>query len=98
MMNKIEITSNLIVDYYSEYQDGYIGDTYNNRDEAISDIKDLLNVSPKGQIEEILDEINHVIKNEDLRKFKNIKQLDHAFAIALCINEVMYDKEKELGE
>lgn len=98
MMSKINIVSDIIVDYYNEYQEGYIGDTYSNRDEAINDIRDLLDVSPKNQIEEILDEINYIIKNKDLRKLINIKQLDHAFTIALCVNEIMHDKEKELGE
>ena len=54
MMSKIDIAANLIVDYYNEYQEGYIGDTYSNRDEAINDIKDLLDVSPKNQMMKLI--------------------------------------------
>ncbi len=95
-MNKIDILSNMIVDYYSDYQEGYIGETYKDREEAIDDISTLLKESPKSQMEEIVEEINHLLLNSDLRKNLNIARFKMAFTIALCTNEVMYDKSKEL--
>lgn len=88
----------MIVNYYSQYQKSYIGDMYDNKEEAVSDVKDLLKLSPKNQMEEILNEINHNFKNKDLRRTKNINQINFALTIALCINEIMHEKEKELGE
>lgn len=97
-MNRINVISKGIVDYYSKYQKGYIGDVYDNIDEAISDIKDLLNTSPEGQMEEILDEINYLFKNEDLGRPKNMEQLHYACTIAFCLNKIVYEKAIELGE
>lgn len=95
-MNKIEILSNMIVDYYTDYQEGYIGETYENRKEALGDIKKLLKEYPKSQMEEMVDEIKHLLLNCDLSRNSKIAQLQMAFTISLCINELMYDKNKEL--
>lgn len=96
MMNKIDGLSNMIVDYYSDYQEGYIGDTYKDRKAAIDDISTLLKESPRNQMEEIVAEVNNLLLNSDLRRNSNIARLQMAFTIALCTNEVMYDKSKEL--
>lgn len=95
-MNKIDILSNMIVDYYIDYQEGYIGETYKDRKEAIDDISNLLKVSSRSQMEEIVEEVNNLLLNSDLRRNSNIARLQMAFTIALCTNEVMYDNSKEL--
>jgi len=96
MLNKIDDLSNLIVDYYSYYQDDYIGGTYKNKEEAIGDIKGFLKEFPRNQMQEMLDEVNHLFLNENLHRNSNDRQLRMALTILIRINEVMYDKSKEL--
>jgi len=96
MMNKIDILTHRIVDYYDNYYDDYIGKIYKNKEEAFNNVNNLLNCSTRNQVQEMLNEINHLFLNSDLIKGYNKEQLQASLEIALGINELMYDKTREM--
>lgn len=95
-MKTIEELTNDVIEYEYELRPYEMKDCYNSKEDAYEDIYKILSVKPKGILNEIVEEINMLLKYEDLRNNILKRQYEQGCKLFSELNEyVNYFLEKD---
>ncbi len=95
-MMKITELANNVCDYFGQYRKNFIGEIYEDKDEAYQDIMRMLKSNPRNLLEEVAQDLYNLVLNKDLNYDDNFNQLYHSLNISRMINEFSFSKNKDV--